>query len=522
MPLKQVLSERASGILLHVSSLPGPYGIGDLGAAQTFIDFLHRSGQSYWQFLPLCPTGPIFGNSPYMSFSAFAGNPLFISPDLLHQDGLLTVQDLADHPVFSEYFVEFDKVTTWKKQLLARAWKRFDVNFGRSDFECFQSDNDWLDKHCLFMALKKKFKLAPWYDWPEEIRSGNKKSLLLAAEELAESIDYYKFEQYMFSRQWELLRDYARRRGVRLIGDLPIYVGFDSVDVWANQNIFDLHKRSRQPVRIAGVPPDYFSSTGQRWGNPLYRWNTRKAVVKEQLYTWWEERLRTIFTLVDVIRIDHFRGFESYWSIPAADETAENGVWKKGPGLPFFREMEKRLGYLQVIAEDLGIITPAVEELRDILGYPGMKILQFAFGETSANPYLPFNYDKNCVVYPGTHDNDTSVGWYLDPEVSPSAKAQLRKAVNKENTVLDAVNRDFIYLAHSSTAMLSVLPMQDILGFGSDCRMNKPSTGEGNWTWRCAERYFNPENAAWLSELTHFFGRQPKMHSDENNSGEEQ
>lgn len=520
--MKQVLSERASGILLHVSSLPGPYGIGDLAGAADFIDFLHSSGQLYWQFLPLCPTGPVFGNSPYMSFSAFAGNPLFISPDMLHEDGLLTERELADHPECSEYFVEFDKVSRWKMQLLSRAFERFGTNFAADDFDQFCTGNDWLEKHSLFMALKEKFKQVPWYEWPEEIRSANKKTLLLAVDELSESIRYFQFEQYVFFRQWRKLRDHAARKGIRLIGDLPIYVGLDSTDVWANQNIFDLHRRSRLPVQIAGVPPDYFSSTGQRWGNPLYRWNTRKAVVKEQLYSWWEDRLRTIFTLVDVIRIDHFRGFESYWGIPAADETAENGVWKKGPGLPFFKEMEKRLGYMPIIAEDLGIVTPAVEELRCALGYPGMKILQFAFDGSPDNPYLPFNYDKNCVVYPGTHDNDTSVGWYLDPEVSAAAKATLRKAVNKENTAIDSIHHEFLYLAHSSTAQLSVIAMQDILGFGSDCRMNKPATAEGNWSWRCAEQYFNSENAAWLAEQTRFFGRYGQNQTNQQNQDEVQ
>lgn len=519
--MKQVLSDRASGILLHISSLPGPYGIGDLGSAHGFIDFLHDSGQAYWQFLPLCPTGPVFGNSPYMGFSAFAGNPLFISPDLLHQDGLLTDMEIADHPEFSEYFVEFSKILPWKRKLLTLAWERFCRNFPVHVLDSFCETYSWVGKHALFMALKEKFDQSPWYEWPEDIRMANKKTMLLAETELAESIRYFQFEQYVFFRQWQLLREHARKKDVKFIGDLPIYVGLDSADVWANQNIFELQKRSRLPIRVSGVPPDYFSSTGQRWGNPLYRWNTRKGSVKEDLYTWWEDRFQTIFALVDVIRIDHFRGFESYWSIPAGDETAENGVWKKGPGLAFFREMEKRLGHLPVIAEDLGVITPAVDELRDALGFPGMKILQFAFDGNSENPYLPFNFSTNCVVYPGTHDNDTSVGWYLDPEVSPSAKAELRRAVNKQNSVPESVHRDFIFLAHSSTARLAVISMQDILGFGSDCRMNKPATSAGNWIWRCAARYFTVETAEWLKDQTRFFGRLKHVQVNSQNPEEE-
>jgi len=507
--LKQVISARASGILLHVSSLPSPHGIGDLGHAFEFIDFLAAGGQTYWQVLPLGPTNPVFGDSPYMSFSAFAGNPLFIGPELLYQDGLLDRDDLST-PGFSEYFVEFDKVIPWKERLLAKAWHRFRAVGDRSDFEQFRDSNRWLADHTLFMALKRKFKQKPWYQWPEEECTANRKSLLVAEAELAESIEYFQFEQYLFFSQWHRMRRYAAEKGVRIIGDLPVYVGMDSVDVWANQNIFELRKKSRLPARVAGVPPDYFSSTGQLWGNPLYRWNTRKGIVKDQLYDWWTRRFATVFSLVDVLRIDHFRGFESYWSVPGNDRTAENGTWKKGPGIVFFREMEKRLGQLPVIAEDLGMITPEVEELRDNLGYPGMKILQFAFDGNPANPYLPCNYDPNCVVFTGTHDNDTVLGWYLDANVPEEAKQAFRKAVNKQDGPIHAVHRDFVYLALSSTAVLSIVPMQDILGFGNDCRMNLPSTPSGNWVWRCAPRYFSDEISTWLIDQTRFFNRLPE------------
>lgn len=504
--MKQVISARASGILLHVSSLPSPHGIGDIKHAFDFIDFLVDCGQSYWQILPLGPTSPVFGNSPYMSFSAFAGNPLFISPELMHADGLLDREDLAA-PGFSDYFVEFERVTGWKETLLARAWQEFRLRAEQADFERFCADTPWLRNYSLFMALREKFGLAPWSEWPAEYRSAARQALLVASVELAERIGYFCFEQYLFQRQWQQLREYARSKGIKIIGDLPIYVGADSVDVWANQRIFELHEKTRRPLHIAGVPPDYFSRTGQRWGNPLYRWGTRKGVVKKQLFDWWHDRLAAAFSLVDVIRIDHFRGFESYWSIPGGEETAEKGAWKKGPGLSFFQEMHHRLGPLPIIAEDLGIITPEVEDLRDRMGYPGMKILQFAFDEEEDNPYLPFNFEKNCVVYTGTHDNDTTVGWYLNEKVSPAAKAAMKRAVNKGNLEMPAVHRELIYLALSSVAMLSIIPMQDILGFGNDCRMNKPGTTSGNWVWRCAPWYFSRDVSVWLHDETRFFNR---------------
>ena len=506
--MRQVISDRSSGILLHISSLPGSYGVGDIGHATHFIDFLVSAGQSYWQILPVNPTSPIFGNSPYMSFSSFAGNPLLISPNILFQDGLLSKEDLVA-PEFSPYLVEFERVISWKQAVLKKAWQHFQQKSDKSDFNKFCHDKEWLLTHALFMALKNKYNQTPWYSWPEEFKSANKKHLLVALDELAEQIDYFRFEQYIFFRQWQILHDYAADKGVKIIGDLPIYVGTDSVDVWSNQSIFELNKRTRKPVKVSGVPPDYFSDTGQMWGNPLFRWNTRKGVIKEELYNWWASRFATMFSLVDVLRVDHFRGFESYWSIPAGDKTAENGVWKKGPGENFFLEMEKRVGYLPIIAEDLGIITPEVEELRDNLGCPGMKILLFAFDGTTDNPYLPYNYKENCIVYTGTHDNDTSVGWFLDPDVPRAAKLQLKRAANSKNDDISNVHHDFIYLAMSSTAKLSIFPMQDILGFGNDCRMNKPGTTEGNWTWRCAPQYLTEQLAEELKKQTSFFGRLP-------------
>ena len=507
--MKQVISERSSGILLHVSSLPGPYGIGDIGNGYDFIDFLAQSGQSYWQILPLGPTSPVFGNSPYMSFSAFAGNSLFISPQLLVKQGFLLEGDLA--PVeFSKYFVEFEQVIDFKTKLLEKAWSRFCAQSNHTELNNFKANNHWLNDYALFMALKKKFNQEPWYEWPRDLRCANKKSLLIAAHELAETVHYFCFEQYLFFSQWMELKAYAYEHGIKIIGDLPIYVGADSVDVWANQKIFELDIKTRKPVRIAGVPPDYFSDTGQRWGNPLYRWNTRKNEVRKQLYEWWYKRFSAVFSLIDVIRIDHFRGFEAYWSIPAEDETAEHGKWKKGPGINFFREIEKRLGNLPVIAEDLGIITPEVEVLRDSLGFPGMKILLFAFDGDQNNAYLPYNFSRNCVVFTGTHDNDTAVGWFLDPDVSYAAKKQMKKFANLQNEEASSAHRDLTYLALSSSAVLCILPMQDVLGFGNDCRMNKPATTEGNWLWRCTPENLNIEVSSRLKEQTAFFGRVPK------------
>ena len=506
----QVISERSNGILLHISSLPGDYGVGDIGQALKFIDFLVSAGQSYWQILPVNPTSPIFGNSPYMSFSSFAGNPLYINPEMLYEKGLLGKEDILS-PDFSQYYVDFERVIPWKMSMLYKAWKRFKLQPDKSGFENFCEEHDWLLDHALFMAFKNKYDQAPWYEWPEEIRNAIRKNLLVAASEMAEEIDYYRFEQYLFFSQWEKLHEYASAKGLKIIGDLPIYVGTDSVDVWSNQTIFDLNTRTRRPTHVSGGPPDYFSKTGQLWGNPLYRWNTRKGVVKEQLYSWWESRFATMFQFVDVLRIDHFRGFESYWSIPASDDTAQNGVWKRGPGEHFFKEMHNRLGDLPVIAEDLGIITPEVEKLRDKLGYPGMKILLFAFDGNTDNAYLPFNMPENCIVYTGTHDNDTAVGWFLDPEVSRSAKLNLKRAANCTDDDIATVYKDIIYLAMSSVAKLSILPMQDILGFGNDCRMNKPSTANGNWEWRCAHQYLTDELANWLRNQTIFYNRLPSQ-----------
>ncbi|CAK8714708.1 4-alpha-glucanotransferase [Candidatus Electrothrix laxa] len=503
---------RTSGVLLHISSLPSPFGIGDLGTGSfEFIDFLAKSGQHYWQVLPLGPTNEVFGNSPYMSSSAFAGNPLFISPEQLIQDDLLSKEDLPAYN-FSDYFVDFAQATAWKKEALQKVWQVFQQQTSPAEQDHFFTklthEHHWLKKYSLFMALKQRFGQQGWLQWPEKIRRCQPAAIQEAERELQKEIRYFQFEQYLFFRQWENLHGYAQEKGIQIIGDLPIYVGLDSADVWANQEIFALSPETGEPTHVAGVPPDYFSETGQLWGNPLYRWASTGRV-QEKLFAWWQQRLQAILSTVDIIRIDHFRGFESYWSVPSEEKTALNGSWETGPGLSFFQEMEKQLGDLPIIAEDLGGITPAVEKLRDDLEFPGMKILLFAFDGNLDNAYLPQNITRNCVIYTGTHDNDTAVGWYLSDQVSDHAKKVARRYANCGDTAADHFHKQMIYLAQSSVAALCILPMQDVLGFGNDCRMNRPGTTNDNWQWRCARYFITETLAAELRDTTALFGRLP-------------
>ncbi len=502
-----ILAQRASGILLPIFSLPGPHAIGDIGKpALRFIDFLHQAGQQYWQILPSGPTDQAFANSPYMSPSAFAGNPLFISIDALHNDGLLENQDRKTIDT-SEYIVDYRQAIQLKQSLLHKAWQRFIANNQQDTLDVFSAHHPWIKDYSLFQILKKRYANAPWFNWPEAVKKRDPETLKKIRQECAPDISYYTFEQFLFSRQWEQLRKYAHQRRVRIIGDLPIYVATDSADAWANQNIFQLDPRTSQPTSVAGVPPDYFSKTGQHWGNPLYRWKTTNKKIKTALLDWWAARFRHNFDMADVIRIDHFRGFESYWSIPADEETAMNGTWVKGPGLPFFKEMEKKIGKLPIIAEDLGIITPAVEKLRTELGYPGMRILLFAFDGDTNNTYLPHNFDHNTVVYTGTHDNDTAVGWYLNPTIPIEDKERAKRYANQNDMQAGVFHKDMLYMAYSSVANIAIVPMQDLLGFGNDCRVNTPGTIEGNWQWRCAPRFFTSELADWLKEQTITFRR---------------
>ncbi len=501
-------AQRASGILAHFTSLPSPFGIGDIGpASYAFLDFLAAAGQSYWQFLPTGPTDPLFDNSPYMSTSAFAGSPLLISPELLLTEGLITVDSMANHPEFNRFHTDFAAVAVYKTRLLEESYNNF-AGFSGRDFLDFAQSAPWLDDYALFMVLKEHFGDRGWFDWPTEIATREPQALADIRQKHSRRFHYYRFEQFEFRRQWQLLRRSAEMAGIRLFGDIPIYVGLDSVDVWTNQSIFTLDEKTRQPTHVAGVPPDYFSASGQRWGNPLYRWESRDTAVKERLLDWWTARVSSVFRMVDVARIDHFRGFESYWSIPAANETAVDGEWRPGPGKAFFTSLFQRLGNLDIIAEDLGIITPEVGRLRDDLGFPGMKVLQFAFDGNPDNSFLPYNYESaNYVVYTGTHDNDTTVGWFFNEQLDDGLRRQIKRQANRELHDGVGIHEDLIYLALASIGRLTIFPLQDVLGFGSDCRMNTPGLPTGNWGWRCAQEFLTSQVAEYLKERTERFGR---------------
>lgn len=499
--------ERSSGILLHLTSLPGPLGIGGLGrGACRFIDFLAASGQGWWQFLPTGPTSPDFGNSPYMSLSAFAGNPLLIDIEALFTAGLLTENDLPDDD-FSVYSVDFDRIIPRRQELLGRAFIAFQSNRGNPAFKqgfdqfCRQR---WLNDYAMFMTLRQAHAFKPWYEWPTSLARRKQATMDKARQENADLINYYCFEQFCFYRQWTKLKEYAKGKNVGLIGDLPYYIGLDSADVWANQDLFMLDKEGR-PTHIAGVPPDYFSVTGQRWGNPIYRWFKKKQL-NPKLLVWWKQRLEHIFTMVDMVRIDHFRGFESFWRIPVKEATAVHGKWVKGPGIEFFDWMGEQLGSLPIIAEDLGIITDEVTGLRRACSFPGMKVLHFAFDGKADNLYLPHNYDTtNCVVYTGTHDNNTTLGWFLSDQISDDDRATIRRHAHMSND--GEVHWAMIDLAFSSIADLAIIPMQDILGFGEDCRMNLPGTGFNNWQWRLSEEFMTNDIIERLTEVTRLYNR---------------
>jgi 4-alpha-glucanotransferase len=490
--------QRAAGILLHPTSLPGPHGIGTLGnAAREWIDTLAEAGVRYWQILPLGPTG--FGHSPYQCFSAFAGNPLLIDPDLLHEEGLLAEEDLV--PAASAAKVDYDAVIAARNTQLKMAFARFRPDAAYERF-CAEHD-DWLDDYALFMALLEYFGLQPWNDWPENIRLRDPETLASYASLLLEKSDYHRFVQFCFFTQWDALKAYAASKHVRIIGDLPIYVAMNSADVWAHPQLFQLDE-ALMPPPVAGVPPDYFSETGQRWGNPLFDWD---ALEKEG-FAWWISRMKASLVLFDMVRIDHFRGFESYWSIPAGEKTAVKGAWIKGPGHKLFDAFEHALGEnLPIIAEDLGIITPDVEALRDYYNLPGMKVLQFAFAGDASNPYLPHNHIRNCVVYTGTHDNDTTNGWFY---AAPPQEEERAHTMRYLGCRWEEFHKIFNRAALASTAALAVLPLQDILGLGSDARMNTPGTAEGNWRWRVTQQQLDAAPWNELNDMCELYGRAAK------------
>ncbi|WP_353929162.1 4-alpha-glucanotransferase [Okeanomitos corallinicola TIOX110] len=495
---------RSSGILLHPSSFPSRFGIGDLGLqAYKFIDFLKNSYQQYWQVLPLGPTG--YGNSPYMCYSAMAGNHLLISPEKLVDEGYLVETDFANLPVFSTDKVDFEQVIPIKINLLKQACEKFKTDataIQREAFHTFCNTRGyWLNNYALFMALKDANNGASWYKWEKELTQREPTALAKVERELAPEIFYYKFIQYEFFRQWSQLKNYANQNGVDIIGDIPIYVSHDSADVWANPEIFALDEETGEVALMAGVPPDYFSATGQLWGNPVYNWEA----LQKQDFQWWVQRFEAMLDYVDIIRIDHFRGFEGYWAVPQGEETAINGEWIKAPGVEFFEVIKQKLGKLPILAEDLGIITPEVEALRDQFEFPGMKVLHFAFGSDPGNPFLPFNYPRNAVVYTGTHDNDTTVGWF-----------NTTNDYEKQNLLLylgsispDGINWNLIRLALSSIANQAIIPLQDVLGLGNEARMNYPSTAEGNWEWRYRDGVLSEELGDRLKNLTQLYGRAP-------------
>ena len=490
---------RSSGILLHPTSLPGGFGIGDFGpTAYTWIDQLVRARQRWWQILPLGPTG--YGDSPYQSFSAFAGNPLLISPELLVKDGLLRPDDLAAGPFRADRVI-FGWVVDWKKGLLARAWANFQATRDgvlHDAVEEFSGQRaHWLEDFSLFMALKEAHGGVSWLQWPEPIRLREPAAVNDARRELAEPAARHRFAQFLFFRQWGDLKRQARERGIQLIGDLPIFVSSDSADVWANPELFNLDEH-RQPTVVAGVPPDYFSATGQLWGNPLYDWEA----LKQTGYRWWLDRLVATLEQVDVVRLDHFRGFEAYWEVPASETTAINGRWVAGPGADFFEAAIRHFGRLPLIAEDLGLITPPVDALRRQFGLPGMRILQFGFGGATEARFLPHNFERHTVVYTGTHDNDCTRAWH------PCITDAERDFFDRYSAGTGADPAwDLMRLAWSSVADLAIAPLQDVLDLGSEARMNYPGQPAGNWDWRFQAPMLTDQRLDRLAEWTEIYDR---------------
>jgi 4-alpha-glucanotransferase len=502
---------RVAGILLHPTSLPGPYGIGDLGpAAIAFLDFLHETGQGLWQVLPLGPTG--YGDSPYQCFSAFAGNPLLVSLERLCDEGLLTTAEPRPLVDFPEREVDYGRVIAHRQPLFAKALAVFETKAGatrRDAFAAFVTQRAaWLPDFALFMALKRANGGAAWNSWDPALAAREPAALEKARRELAREVREVEFEQWLFFEQWAALRREAHARGLRIMGDVPIFVAHDSADVWAHPELFQLAPDGR-PSFQAGVPPDYFSATGQLWGNPLYRW---EALARSG-HAWWQERLRAVLELVDLVRLDHFRGFEAYWEVPGDAENAISGRWVKGPGAALFEALRGALGALPIVAEDLGVITPEVEALRDSLGLPGMAILQFAFGsDAHANDFLPHNYPKHKVVYTGTHDNDTVVGWWRagvgdSTRTAAEVEREHERALAYVGGDGSEIHWDFIRTLLVSVADTAIVPLQDVLGAGSEARMNLPGRGDGNWRWRFAAEQLTPALRKRLRAITEGSGR---------------
>ncbi len=496
--------KRGSGILLHISSLPSPYGIGDLGSgAYRFVDFLADTGQRFWQILPLTLTCPAYGNSPYSSFSAMAGNTLLISPEKLVSNGFLSMSDIGATPKFPSRRTDYDSVIRFKDHLFEKA---FSTNRhmlqNHNDFQKFCMDNtEWLDDFSLFLSIKDHLGGIEWGQWPVELRDRHEDALAGMSEQLSESILKIKFLQYLFFNQWNALKNYCDSKGITIIGDIPIYVNYDSADVWSNQAIFSLTEE-KKPLYVAGVPPDYFSSTGQLWGHPVYNWD----VLGQSDYAWWMKRIRNNLRLYHMFRLDHFRAFVGYWQVHASETTAVNGKWMEAPAEDFFNTLIKHFPDISIIAEDLGIITDDVKEIIRKFGFPGMKVLLFAFGDNiPSNPYAPHNHVKNCVVYTGTHDNNTVRGWYKK-ELSEDNRKRVADYMGR---AIDGktIHMEMVRIAMMSVADMAIIPMQDILGLGEKDRMNLPASSSGNWEWRLAESQISASITENLRHLTTIYGR---------------
>ena len=493
-----ILNNRASGVLMHISSLPGDTGIGTLGKqAYDFVDFLKKSGQTYWQILPICPTS--YGDSPYQSFSTFAGNPYFIDFHLLEEDGYIKEEDYKDVDWGGSIsYVDYAKLYVERNKIFKVICENFKKNPAEDYQEFCKEQKSWLDDYALFMAIKDKHDGIAFDLWEEDIRLRDADALKKWKKECKKEIEQYKILQYLFYHQWFLLKNYANENGIYIIGDIPIYVAADSADVWTNPQNFVLDEE-RKPIEVAGCPPDAFSEDGQLWGNPIYDW----PAMKKTKYKWWKNRLGAGLKIYDVIRIDHFRGFDSFYAIPYGEKTAKHGVWREGPGLDLFTELKKEFGEMNIIAEDLGFLTDSVVKLLKDSGYPGMKVLQFAFGNGSESDYLPFRYEKNSVVYTGTHDNDTNIGWL-------STLAEKDLAFAKEFLRLDdekKIPEELLITALGSVCNTCILTIQDLIGLGSEARINTPSTVGNNWKWRATKEQLSDDICQWLLKYTKLYNR---------------
>ena len=502
---------RTSGILMPISSLPSPYGIGTMGKeAKKFVDFLEKAGQKYWQILPICPTS--YGDSPYQSFSSFAGNPYFIDLEYLCKQKLLKKKECESFNWGkSEKYIDYGVMYESRYALLKKAHERFEKVVPDDYAQFCEKEKEWLDEYALFMALKDANDGVAWFEWDDDLKLRKPAAIEKAKADYAKDIEFYKMLQYLFFKQWRELKAYANSKNIEIIGDVPIYVAGDSADVWANPKQFYLDK-NLNPIEVAGCPPDAFSADGQLWGNPLFRWD----VMKKDDYSWWTKRISAMAKLYDIIRIDHFRGFDSYYAIPAKDDTAKNGKWKKGPGMDLFNVLEKKLGKLPIIVEDLGFLTPSVIQLLKDSGFPGMKVIQFAFDSREDSDYLPHNYPKHCVVYTGTHDNDTVMGWMKTAPKNSVKFAKEYLNLTKE----EGYNWGMLRAAWSSVADMAIVPIQDILGLGSEARINTPSTIGENWKWRALPGQIDNSTAKKLRKYMVMYARLNEPVSEEEDDKE--